>query len=301
MARCGCSSNQCNCVLVDGVNTTSSGAGTAASPYTVNVSNEAIQDAVGAALGCGLEYDDAGNQIRVNLSEQPGNTITCLADGLFSASGAVALGCGLELDGLGAIQVNTAGDFSTLTREECTDSADGDTFVALPGPDTAGMQIYCDSAGNLRTYPEKFTDTDIVGLNEGHVPNITVLPFTSAIITATITNPSDQYCMCGYVTFALIPAINGAPGTVINIDHERDMGNGIFLASTGYTMDNRGKSATASAGNYRMALPIPMCLDPGETKVVRHRVRYQRGSGDNGGAVTITATAHEIYWVGTNL
>lgn len=49
MARCGCSSSNCACVLEDGANTTVTGDGSAATPYQVNV----------ASTGTFLEIDDS--------------------------------------------------------------------------------------------------------------------------------------------------------------------------------------------------------------------------------------------------
>jgi hypothetical protein len=270
-------------------------------PNGLDVPCEAVQDCVGQGFTDGLQYDDAANQFKVRLSTDPGN-ITTLGtdDGVFTPSAPVTLGCGLELGGSGEIQVNVQ-DFGTLTRRNCDDDSDEPGTTPLPGPDTAGQAVYCGADGNLRTMPEKFTETGIAGIDEAHVPAVTELPFTTGAIQLSVTNPSNQYCMCGYVTFALIAAVSGAPGTVIQINHELDMGDGIFIPATAYTLDNRGKNAIAGSGNFRMALPIPVCLDPGEVKVIRHRVTYLRESGDNGGAVTITATAREIYFVGTNL
>lgn len=266
------------------------------------VTCEIVQDCVGQGMINGLEYLDDTNQFQVKISGDPGNTLNIGSDdGVFAPSSPVTLGCGLELGGLGEIQVNTVGPFSSLTRRNCDDGSDEPGTTPLPGPDTAGMEVYCDAAGDLRTKPEKFTEVGTTGINEAHLPAVTALPFTTGSISLPVTNPSSQYCMCGYVTFAVIPALSGAPGTVIQINHERDMGDGIFLPATAYTMDNRGKSANAGAGNYRMALPIPVCLAPGETKTIRHRVTYLRGTGDNGGAISITATAREIYFVGTNI
>lgn len=300
MARCGCTSSTCSCVVADGTNTTVTGDGSQATPYMVNVSNEAIQDAVGAGLGCGLEYDDAANQLRVNLSAQGGNTLQCLPDGLFSTPGAVAIGCGLTTDGGGNIVVNTAGDFGSLTRRNCNDTADAAGTTPLAGPDTAGQLVYCDTAGDLRVTPEKFTEVAVSQLNEAHVPAITALPFTTTPIQIGFTNPSDQYCMCGYVQFAAIPAISGSPGTVVEIGYDVDPGSGVFTTTANQTMDNRGKTATAGLNN-RVPLLLNICLDPGETKIIRFQVRYQRSPSDNGAAVTITGTAREIRAVGTNL
>lgn len=303
MARCGCASATCSCVLADGVNTTTSGDGSQATPYTVNVSCEAIQDCVGAAMnaGCGLTYDDAANTMGVELSAQGGNTLQCLPDGLFSTPGAVAIGCGLTTDGGGNIVVNTAGAFGDLTRRNCNDTADsGGTTPLDPACELEGMPVYCDINGDLRTKPEKFTEVAAAAINEAVAVN--VLPFTTSSIQIAVTNPSDCYCMCGWLIFSVIPAISGAPGTVIQIAHEIDLGVGLgFSAVSAYVMDNRGKTANAGGGNYRMAVQLNECLDPGETKTFIHRVAFTRFTGDNGGAVSITAIARDIRYVGTNL
>ena len=302
MARCGCASSTCSCVVADGTNTTVNGDGSQATPYTVNVSNEAIQDAIGAALGAGtcLEYDDVNNLLYVVVSPTAGNTIECTPNGLFSAPGALALGCGLTTDGFGATAVDTSSTFGALTRRNCDDNADVAGTTALPGPDTEGMAIYCDAAGELRTKPEKFTEVAQATIDEGFDPELTTLPFTTSAIQISAVNPSSQYCMCGFVDFAFTPAISGAAGTVIAVDHEVDMGDGIFNAVAGFVMDNRGKSALSSA-NPRPLLALNVCLDPGETKIIRHRVRFTRTPADNAGAVSISGVAREIRFVGSNL
>lgn len=302
MARCGCASSTCACSLTDGTNTTVTGDGSQATPYTVNVSCEAIQDCVGTAVdaGCGLEYDDTANAINVQLSAQGGNTLQCLPDGLFSTPGAVAIGCGLTTSGGGQIIANTF-DFSTLTMRPCDDTADAGAPVPLdPACELQGAPVYCDINGQLRTMPEKFTEVAAATINQAVAVN--VLPFTTTDIQISVTNPSDCYCMCGWLIFSLNPAITGAPGTVIQIAHEVDLGvGGGFVPVSAYVMDNRGKSVTSSGGNFRMAAQLNECLDPGETKVFQHRVSFTRFTGDNGGAVSITAIARDIRFVGTNL
>lgn len=273
-------------------------------PNGLDVPCEAVQDCVGQGFAQGLIYDDALNQYRVRLSTDAGNTTIFGTDnGIYTPSSPVTLGCGLEFGGAGEVQVDTAGTFASLTRRNCDDNSDEPGTFPLPGPDTAGMVVYCDANGDLRTMPEKFTETGTVGINENLAPDVTVLPFTTSAIQLAITNPSSQYCMCGILYFAFIPGINGAPGTVIRMDHMRDMGDGLgFVATTGYLMDNRGRTATAGGPTMRHVLPIPVCLDPGETKTFQHQVRFTRDPAfDNGGAVTIGAVAREIYFVGTNL
>jgi hypothetical protein len=240
----------------------------------------------------------------VKVSPAAGNTVVINPDGLFvPVPPAVppVLGCGLE-SVAGAIAVNTAGPFSAMTRETCGDQFDGDARVAFPPAcELNGVPVYCDSQGNLRTAPEKLYDSGFnTQVTNYPPPFITTMPFTSEEVTLSVTNPSACYCMCGELTMAFIPSISGAPGTVINIFHEVDFGTGVFAAITGVVMDNRGKTANASAVSRPFA-NINVCLAPGETKVFRHRVRYERFTGDNGGAVLITSNAHELRFFGSNL
>lgn len=275
-----------------------------AGPAGLSVPCESIQDCVGQGFDDGLIYDDALNQYRVRLSTDGGNTLTFGTDsGVYNPASPVDIGCGLANGPGGEVIVDTSGTFAGLTRRVCDDDEDTGATVPIAGPDTSGMEIYCAADGSLRTKPEKFTDVQTVGANQAHAPALTVFPASSAIIQLTVTNPSPVYCMCGYAVFALITSGVFAPGTVIRVLQDKDLGDGGgFTLTTGYTVDSRGLASNAGSGQHRIALPIPICLDPGETKILQHRVTYQRDpANDNGGAASITATAHEIYWVGTNL
>lgn len=280
--RCGASAAGCACVVdvadTNTVDMTATGTGDAASPRVIS-----------------------GQVIR---SGAAGNTLVINPDGLYvPASPPVppVAGCGIDVVG-NTVSVDTAAAFSELTRSNCNDGTEIPGTTPLdPACELNGMPIYCDSAGELRTMPEKFTISDTVSINEGYNPAITALPFTTSEIALPITNPSSCYCLCGYVTFSFIPAISGAPGTVIRVDHEINRDNGAgFTGLTGFTMDNRGKTATSNR-TERPAAPLQVCLDPGETKTLRHRVRISRDPADNGGLVQISGLAREIRYVGSNL
>lgn len=272
-------------------------------PNGLDVPCEAVQDCVGAGFDQfgGLQYDDVNNSYFVKISNDAGNTTGFGADGgVFTPPAPITLGCGLEFGTFGEVQADVQ-DFATLTRRNCNDTADAAGTTPLdPACELEGMAVYCGSDGNLRTKPEKFTEVAQAQMNEAFSPSITALPFTTSAIQIGATNPSDCYCMCGYVQFAFIPAISGAPGTVIQLNHEIDLGTGIFSALTGFIMDNRGKTATSTA-TFRPVAPLNICLDPGETKIIRQRLVFQRDPSDNGGAVTITGAAREIRFVGSNL
>lgn len=214
-------------------------------------------------------------------------------------------GCGIDVVG-NTVSADTAAEFAELTRRSCSDTADGGAATApLPaGCELNGMPIYCDSAGELRTMPEKFTETALSTLNEaiaGQAP--ATLPFVNPNpIQIGATNPSSCYCMCGYLHLTFITSISGAPGTVVELNHDYDLGDGLgFRLLSGFTMDNRGKTANSTA-SFRPTAPLQLCLDPGETKIVRYRVAISRVAGsDNGGVVNISGMAREIRFVGNNL
>lgn len=275
-----------------------------ATPAGLLVPCEGVQDCVGAGFDDGLIYDDAANQYRVRLSTDAGNQVVFGADsGVYvpPSAGAVPLaGCGINVAPDGTVSADTL-PFAALTRIDCDDDSDLPATTPLdPACELNGMAVYCDSNGQLRTMPEKFTATENTSINEAYSPAISVLPFTTSIISMTVTNPSDCYCLCGYVTFSFIAAVSGQPGTIVSLSHELDRGLGVFTGLTGYVMDNRGK--TALSGDIRRpAAPLNVCLDPGETKTFRHRVLVERQPGDNGAGVLLTGMAREIRFVGSNL
>lgn len=211
-----------------------------------------------------------------------------------------AVGCGVRLGPAGEIEADTA-PFASLTRFTCGEATGGDPGATAPfdpACEAEGAAVYCASDGTLRTLPEKHHLTGSASMTDNTV--VSVLPHTSATMAGVFTNPSDCYCMCGMAQFAFIPAISSAAGTVIFLAHEVDLGDGVFTPVTGYVLDQRGKTAT-SGGIRRQELHLPVCLDPGETKTLHHRVRFTRFTGDNGGAVSITQVAQEIRYDGSNV
>jgi hypothetical protein len=241
----------------------------------------------------------------VKVSGAAGNTVTVNADGLYVAPSPPVppvAGCGIDVVG-NTVSVDTSAEFTELTRETCGDLVDASVLVALPPAcELQGMPIYCDSNGELRTKPEKFTDTEVRSMNEAFLPPITAYPFTASPIAQPITNPSSCYCMCGFLQFAALPDITAAPGTVYHVFYEFDHdGNGTFDQLGTTTVDNRGKTAP-SRWNQRIPLVLNVCLDPGETKAIQFRVRIERNATlDNGGAITMSGMSREIRWFGVNL
>lgn len=93
---------------------------------------EAVQDCVGAALGNGLIYDDAGNAIRARLSTDGGNGMTFGSDGgLYSSGGG---------GGGGLTSVST-------TDNTCLDFSGNGT----PGTPLTAAPVINAAAGNLLT------------------------------------------------------------------------------------------------------------------------------------------------------
>jgi hypothetical protein len=214
-----------------------------------------------------------------------------------------APGCGLRVAGDSWEAATTS--FAELTREACTDTNDSDpTQIPFdPACELNGAPVYCGSDGLLRTLPEKHTEVEMAAINEAITPGVTRadLPWRSGFIERTITNPSDCYCLCGYLTYAFIPGISAEPNAVLNVFHEIDLGTGTFTATTGFVFDQRGKTAQ-SGGIQRPTVTLPLCLDPGEAKTIRYRVAIESFTGDNPAAdFLLTGLAKDLRFVGSNL
>lgn len=347
MAKCGCTSSVCNCVVQAGDGVTVTGAGTAANPYVIaadqadavtvedttsvdmtktgNVISsaiirdpaatnlltvgpngvavlcESVQDCVGQGFDDGLIYDDALNQYRVRLSTDPGNTTVFGTDGgVFSAPGAVVLGCGLETGPGGAIQVNEV-PFATLTRRNAGNIIDAPGTTPLDaGCNLQGQGVYCDTNGELRTKPEKFADAEVVSMQEGYNPAQTI-PFQTTDITLAITNPSPCYPMCGVVYLSSILYESSTGNSNPQTFYSFDIGDGSGFQEFGVRMrDTRGISSI-SQERTRFSAPLNICLDPGETKNIVFRVRWDQGPVAAGGSTQIIAAAREIRWFGVNI
>lgn len=301
MARCGCASAQCSCVLADGTNTTTTGDGSIGTPYQVHVSCEAIQDCIGQIVGQGLEYDDAGNVLRAKVSGVGGNIIVFGADGgLYAPASAVSLGCGLEFGGSGQIQANVIA-FGSYTRNVANDSIGGTLGnVAMGGLATGGIGVYCEPAGgDLRVKPEKFTLTNNVSINETLGP--ATVPYTTSEITLVVTNPSAYYAMCGELKVAGLwtesSTANSNPQTIFEFNLDDGAG---YQSVTVRARDTRGISSV-SQETMRPVMPLNVCLDPGETKTFRFRMRWAYGTVHGGGTTQILAAGREIRFMGVNI
>ena len=301
MARCGCASAQCSCVLANGVNTTVNGDGSTGTPYQVNVSCEAIQDCIGAIVGQGLEYDDPGNKLRAKISGTGGNIIVFGADGgLYAPASAVALGCGLEFGGSGQIQVNLVA-YGSYTRNVANDAIGGTLGnVAMGGDPTGGVGAYCEpTAGDIRVKPEKFVVTNNVSINETLGP--ATVPFTTTEIVLAITNPSAYYAMCGELKVAGLwtesSTANANPQTFFEFNLDDGAG---YQSVAVRGRDTRG-IGSVSQETMRPLMALNVCLDPSELKTFRFRMRWAFGTVHGGGTTQILAAAREIRFMGVNI
>lgn len=270
-------------------------------PNGVGVECEAVQDCVGQAMGNALTYNDAANQYDVQISTDPGNTVVLGTDnGIFSAPGAIVLGCGLETGPGGAIQVNEV-PFSTMTRRTAGDSfEDGGTTPLLPACNLEGQGVYCDTNGELRTKPEKFVETGLASFQEGYNPAVNI-PFTTSEITLNVVNPSPCYAMCGFVTFAAILYESSTVASNPETFFQFDLGDGAGYQEFGVRMRDTRGYASVTQERTRFSAPLNLCLDPGEGKVVRFRVRWAQGPVVGAGITQIIASAREIRFVGQNI
>lgn len=283
-----------------------SSAGSAGCACVVDVADTATVDLTATGTG-----DAATPRVisgDVKKSGAAGNVLVINPDGLYVPPPGPAVlpppGCGLQLTA-GAYSAKTH-PFTDLTREQCNDRDDTETSVPLAaGCELEGTLVYCDSQGFLRTAPEKHTQVVQATSNEGFAPGISIVGLAPTqvgnTISVSVPNPSDCYCLCGYVTFAFIEAMSATPGSFSFIYHEVDYGDGLgFIPTTGFTWDKRNVPGM-EARNDRIDASLPICLDPGETKMLQYRVMARRFAGDAGGTVTITALAKDIRFVGSNV
>ncbi|MFF3441725.1 hypothetical protein [Streptosporangium sp. NPDC002721] len=207
------------------------GNGSTANPYVVSATGttncEAIQDCVGTALGPGLVYDDAGNQIRARISGDAGNAMVFGGDGGLYAAGGGGGGGGLttvavqdtpciNLGGLGTVPqpltatptLNpAAGNLLTctatglqalLTVGACGLQGAGTAASPLAARVTAwpyacpvdanAGAVYCDSTGALRSEPRGKAEYFTTSANQTYA-NVAV-PATTATGGTTIETRS---------------------------------------------------------------------------------------------------------------
>lgn len=182
MAKCGCQSTQCNCVIQAGPGATVTGSGSAGNPYVIGAAdagNFQVNDSTTVdhtLTGDGSSGTPYELTSAVKLSAAPGNIINVNGDGLVVDCAAVAecvppagnvtLGCGLEGTGAPASPIKIKGllpwDWACAESE--------------------GTQLYCGTDGALLGPPPNSCSFQQVGLGPvvgmagfcGLVPNTAV-------------------------------------------------------------------------------------------------------------------------------
>lgn len=232
MARCGCA-GACGCSLAPGPGVAISGNGSAANPYVISASAasdcEIIQDCIGAAVGPGLEYDDAANQFRVKISSAAGNAAAIGVDGGIYAAGGGGSGgltfvstqdtpC-IDLSGQGTtgaplsaapiidpnpgqlLACTATGLRAALTVGACGLTGTGAAASPLaakvtPWPyscpvDANAGRVFCDSTGTLRSEPRGRATYVQDSVNQSY-PATAVPTGSDNVVTTrhlSITNP----------------------------------------------------------------------------------------------------------------
>jgi hypothetical protein len=187
MARCGCASSGCQCVVQAGANVTVTGDGSTASPYIINattgVTTVADTSTIDHTLtGAGTPASPYLLQSAVKISAESGNLITANADGLSltcddvaacAVPASITTGCGL--DGTGALADPLLVKGLIPWPFACPESNAGD--------------LYCGADGSILAAPPQTCINAQVGLG----PTTGMAGFCGLVpVTATRTRLSTQ-------------------------------------------------------------------------------------------------------------
>jgi hypothetical protein len=275
VARCGCG-NTCSCQVEQGDGISVTGTGASGNPFVIAADAEYIRDTINAAaaLGSGIDSNDAGDSLSVLPSTDPGNAIEVGSDGRLHAVGSlIDIGPGLEVtdDGL-----SVAGEPPENYPDGCA-------------PETDGTPVYLGNDGRL--YSESPV---IVG------PVISVLGGTiasqsvnaagtyfreGAYVTGSFTNP---YCVpilvrCELYSAACVLATD-AVQTILNYRAAMTVAVNAAapaLSSPVSVSETNGKAevqnGSTSIANIAIDIPRAMkatyheVLQPGDTLNIRGR------------------------------
>lgn len=177
MARCGCGS-VCGCALTAGDNITIGGTGTPANPWVVNAVVNCASVRTCLSAGCGTTYNSTTGVISADISENAGNALQCLPNGLFVQTGAATVTAGCGITGTGA-------PGSPLT-------ADTGAWAYACDIAVNGGVVACDPAtGQLYSEPRSHSQMSTVNEVQAYA-NLAVPagpPTAVRTITANFTNP----------------------------------------------------------------------------------------------------------------
>lgn len=256
MARCQCGGTGCDCVLVDGTNTTVTGSGSTANPYRVNavVACSAVRPCISAAPG--LVYNSTTGVMGPQISPDAGNNIVVHPNGLFVPTGAatVSVGCGILGNGSAGSPVRV----------------NSQTWP-YPCLVTAGSVVSCDSTTGLLwgapPYKNMFFGQSFNQNFNLAVPNPDT---TITTITVNATNPdncrSARAVVARMIDVDFTLPVGATATTMINADHME-------------FRQNTGTATQTTVHNQEVKIGDGGTVPPGATTAFTFQVGLSRGSG----------------------
>lgn len=310
MARCGCSSTACTCVVTGAGLATSSGTGTPNNPYVISVTCESVRTCFSA--GPGVTIVDG-------VISAPGSAV--VADSpCIDLSGTGTLADPIvatpiiadEPNGLSCTPTGLAVAPSTDPGNTLSIGTDGNLFTPPGGLPTLGCGLEFSGAGELQVNTEAWpfpcdpetngspvscgTDGVLRGLPRGEIayqditfdvdtPRVIAAgdDFTTLPATVNITNPSTCFAawrqaeMEGQVQVVLPPG--GRFGVVMSLGNDQT----INYENTGTTAQTFSVQTTKVIGTN------PLALAPGANVVSNATLRII-----NPGGVAITVQRYQI-------
>lgn len=268
MARCGCGTDRCSCVIVAGDGIQVDGAGSPSNPIVITAKPAPLVVADSSCITLsGLGTTAAPLSAAPRLDPAPGNLLACGPDGLVVAGGTggtVATGCGLTGDG------STGSPVSVAVRDwphSCT-------------VDAAAGGVYCDGAGVLRSEPR--TRVTRVSTAGDQAYSATPVPAGRDVVIATKSLVMTNSDTCRQAIAQVVVSIDVDFTLPANSSAVAGIGNDDMQAFV-----NRG-SSTATAVHTQVTKTFQRNIPAGGTLTEPLAITMGRGTGG--------ATYTRIQW-----